>query len=121
MNPTHKELLLHSKTGAGPARCDCTIFEDETASVVVLTELPDNPGRSVTNAIEEIANLVREKHPDVTRKRVTWVEHYPSESRGGEKETFDLVFFAENNPCRNPRWQPYDRPSLERRLGQPFA
>jgi len=58
------------------ASCGLRIVRDGEQTVVVLTELPDNPGMSVTNAAEEIATQVRREFgldPDQTR----WIEHYP--------------------------------------------
>ena len=70
---THYEFT--AATGA-TATCGLHIVREGTQLVVVLTELPDNPGMSVTNAAEEIASQVRREFgldPDQTR----WIEHYP--------------------------------------------
>jgi hypothetical protein len=69
--------------------------EDETlgdAPVVLVSELANNPGTSVTNSLEQIAAEVTDALTP-TRVRV-FVEHYPPECTGGREETFDLVVFA---------------------------
>jgi hypothetical protein len=55
--------------------------------VVMFTELPDNPGTSITNWIEHLIQTVMD-HYDLPRNSV-WVEHYPASKIRGE--TYDLV------------------------------
>ena len=65
--------------------------EDERDSfVVVLTELPGNPGMSVTNAAEEIAAGVVLANVLLT-SRTVFVEHYEDGTRGtpDDPATFD--------------------------------
>ena len=87
--------------------------------VVILTELPDNPGASVTNAVEFLAPQVLARHRERIRGRsVTWIEHYPRESRAGAEETFDLVEFApQPGGSPVPRWSPLGRRGLDELLG----
>jgi hypothetical protein len=72
--------------------------------VFVATELPDNPGTSVTNFAEHLATAMRSQYrlkPD----HVIWIEHYP-EAKGRRKEDFDLVRFLgmEGDAFRTPVW-----------------
>jgi hypothetical protein len=72
--------------------------------VFVGTELPDNPGTSVSNYAEHLATAMLGQYglkPD----QVIWIEHYP-EARGRRKEDFDLVQFlaVEGEPFRMPAW-----------------
>jgi hypothetical protein len=63
--------------------------------VVIVTELPDNPGTSVTNAMPQIATLLLPElipNPDY-RRFVSFVEHYPA-NETGKQDTFDAVGFA---------------------------
>jgi hypothetical protein len=47
-------------------RCRVRIYEDTTELPVILcTELQDNEGVSITNAVEQIAAEVTEGHPEV--------------------------------------------------------
>jgi hypothetical protein len=64
------------------------------APVVIVSELPDNPGTSVTNAIEQIAAEVMDAHRFAMGRAPLFVEHYPPRATGGRDETFDLVVFA---------------------------
>ena len=61
------------------------------ASVVIVSELANNPGTSVINAVEQIATEVMDAQD--FRRVPVFVEHYPPEATGGQEETFDLVVF----------------------------
>ena len=58
--------------------------------MVICSELPNNPGTSIANAVEFIAAEVITRHK---LSRPVWIEHYPSGSRGGAFETWALVTF----------------------------
>ena len=66
----------------------------EDAPVVIVSELPDNPGTSVTNAIEKIAAEVMDAHRFAMGRAPVFVEHYPPIVTGGRDETFEQVVFA---------------------------
>lgn len=80
--------------------------------VFVATELPDNPGTSVTNFAEHLATAMRGKYglrPD----EVIWIEHYP-EAKGRRKEDFDLVRFqVEGDSFRTPVWSRITEQAVE--------
>lgn len=73
-------------TGRGV--CRVTMVERMRAqmgpNVVMFTELPDNPGMSVTNAFEIIAEQWVAR-TGIDPSSTIWIEHYP------EEPTFDLV------------------------------
>lgn len=101
----------------------------DDAPLVIVSELADNPGTSVTNAIEQIAAEVMDSH-DLRRVPV-FVEHYPPESTGGREETFDLVVFAHcevrevmrgglwRKEIGPPTWKPLGRRAVEVLVGCP--
>ncbi|MBN1180510.1 MAG: hypothetical protein JXD18_14975 [Anaerolineae bacterium] len=85
--------------GATLAACHVGIHTHPHGTVVVLTEPGDNPGISVTNAVEQIAAQVAmmdELDPAAT----VWIEHYPNRHPPGLEddstfdETYDLVSFS---------------------------
>jgi hypothetical protein len=110
--------------------------EDSAArdeAVVICTELPNNPGMSVTNAAERIAGEVISFHRLPTP--LVWVEHYEDGARGSEAtedpHTFDLVTFSsyevedlgaylgeERKRIGEPSWQPLDRATVEALIGE---
>ena len=90
-----------------PAHCWLRAYVPDTAGdlpVVVATELPDNPGTSVTDFAERLAWSVAHEErvwtlaPGAQREGFTWLEHYPREEHPGWKtmhvETFMRVTFA---------------------------
>jgi hypothetical protein len=82
----------HSRRPGFIARCQLRIWQDEQGnSLVILSELPDNPGMSVTNAADQLATgVVADFNLDPQRTR--WVEHYPKAT--GIGETFDTITFT---------------------------
>ena len=61
------------------------------APVVICSELPNNPGGSITNSAEMIAAGVIRANELPTP--LVWIEHWPKESTGGE-ETLERVVFS---------------------------
>ena len=59
--------------------------------VVICSEVPNNPGGSVTNSAEAMAAEVIRANDLPTP--LVWIEHWPEESTEGP-ETFDLVVFS---------------------------
>jgi hypothetical protein len=126
------EDYIHAFRGPSGARSACRIRlympaeEDEAlgdAPVVIVSELANNPGTSVTNAVEQIAAEVMAAHDLETAP--VFVEHYPLEATGGHKETFDLVVFAHHEvkevlragiwrkELGSPTWKPLDHCAVE--------
>jgi hypothetical protein len=93
------------------------------APVVVCSELPNNPGGSITNSAETIAAGVIRANELPTP--VVWIEHWPEETTEGQ-ETFELVFFSSYQVVERARylgetrawigdatWKPLDRATVE--------
>jgi hypothetical protein len=60
--------------------------------VVICSELPNNPGGSITNSAETIvAGVIRANELPTP---LVWIEHWPEESTDGGGETFELVVFS---------------------------
>jgi hypothetical protein len=103
----------------GPAHCRLRIFEvPGEAPVVIATELPDNPGTSVTNFAEHLATAVwhlLERPP----AGLTWIEHYPPQETGTRREeSFALVLFTQiDGRYYGPRWRHVTREEVETLIG----
>jgi hypothetical protein len=84
--------------------CDIEVHRrSDGKHVFVATELPDNPGVSVTNCAEHLATAMREEYR-LKPEDVIWIEHYP-EAKDRRKESFDLVRFAVvGDTFRTPVW-----------------
>jgi hypothetical protein len=99
----------------------------------IITELPDNPGKSVTNAMEWIATVVVHRF-DLDPARTRWIEHYPDRHPSGREgdrvfdESFSLVSLGwerGRSPWGQPSpwasgvdWQPLTRAEVTRMLDE---
>jgi hypothetical protein len=119
---------IHSYKDAGGrlARCRVRIYlhdEVRDAPEVICSELPNNPGGSITNSAEVIAAGVI--WADELPTPLVWIEHWPRESTGRGEETFELVVFSsyeviERAPylgetrawIGEQTWKPLDRASV---------
>jgi hypothetical protein len=84
----------YKDTGGRSAHCRVQIYlSDDTRDdpVVICSELPNNPGGSITNSAEVIAAVVIRANELPTP--LVWIEHWPEEATEG-KETFELVVFS---------------------------
>jgi hypothetical protein len=85
----------YKDAGGRPAHCRVRIylFDDmHDSPVVICSELPNNPGDSITNSAETIAAGVIRANELPTP--LVWIEHWPEESTDGGAETFELVVFS---------------------------
>ena len=84
--------------------CDIEVHRrSDGKHIFVATELPDNPGTSVTNHAEHLATAMRKEYR-LKPEDVIWIEHYP-EAKDRRKESFDLVRFAVvGDTFRTPAW-----------------
>jgi hypothetical protein len=121
----------YKDAGGRPARCRIRIYLPDDvlhAPVVVCSELPNNPGGSITNSAEVIAAGVIQANELSTP--LVWIEHGPEESTNGGEETFELVVFSSYEVvARAPylgetrawigdaTWKPLDRATVEVLMG----
>src|SRR5918996_5839019 len=88
---------IHPYNDAGGRSAHCRVriyFPDDPgdALVVICSELPNNPGGSITNSADVIAAGVIRANELPTP--LVWIEHWPKESSAGRDETFELVVFS---------------------------
>jgi hypothetical protein len=120
----------YKDAGGRHAHCRIRIYLPNyvrDAPVVLCSELPNNPGGSITNSAEVIAaGVIRVNE---LRTPLVWIEHWPKESSEGQA-TFDLVVFSiyevsERAPylgetrtwIGEPSWKPLDRATVEVLVG----
>ena len=80
----------------------------------VCSELPNNPGGSITNSSETIAaGVIRVNELPIP---LVWVEHWHEKSTRREEETFELVVFSSYEVTER---EPYvgEDASMDRRAG----
>ncbi len=122
----------YKSAGGRSARCRVRIYlpdDMRDSPVVVCSELPSNPGGSITNSAEVIAAEVIRANELSTP--LVWIEHWPKESTDGGEETFQLVVFSsyevtERAPylgetrarIGDATWKSLDRESVEILIGE---
>jgi hypothetical protein len=129
--PGRDYIHPYKDAGGRPSHCRVRIYvpvDVLDAPVVVCSELPNNPGGSITNSAETIAaGVIRANELPIP---LVWVEHWPEESTRREEETFELVVFSsyevtEREPyvgetrawIGEPAWKPIDRATVEVSVG----
>lgn len=74
------------------ARCRLRVYQESGKTIFLLTELPENPGMSVTNAADQIATwLVADNN--VKPENAIFIEHYPADDTRPQ-DTYDLINFT---------------------------
>jgi hypothetical protein len=122
----------YKDAGGGPAHCRVRIYlpdDARDATVVICSEVLNNPGGSITNSVETIAAGVIQNNKLPTP--LVWIEHRPEKSTNGGEETFELVVFSryeviERAPylgetrtwIGDATWKPLDRASVEVLVGR---
>ena len=120
----------YKDAGGHSAHCRIRIYLPEDmrdTPVVVCSELPNNPGGSITDSAEAIAAEVIRANELPTP--LVWIEHWPKES-AYEQESFELVVFTtyevtERAPylgedrawIGEPAWKSLDRAIVEVLVG----
>jgi len=137
--PCAEAILMHlasdyihpyKDAGGRPAHCRVRIYLPDgmrDAPAVICSELPNNPGGSITNSAEVIAAGVIQANELPTP--LVWIEHWPEESTEGQ-ETFELVVFSSHEVVESAAylgetrawigdatWKPLDRASVEVLVG----
>jgi len=117
--------------GGRPSHCRVRIYlpnDMRDAPVVICSELPNNPGGSITNSAQVIAAGVIRTNELPTP--LVWIEHWPEETTEGQ-EIFELVVFSryevkERAPylgetrawIGEPTWKTLDRTTVELLVGE---
>ena len=88
---------IHPYKDAGGRHAHCRVriyLPDDVRDtpVVICSEVPNNPGGSITSSAEAIAAGVIRANELPTP--LVWIEHWPEESTDGGEETFELVVFS---------------------------
>jgi hypothetical protein len=107
VNP-QDQAIISSQQVSERSLCHLRVLQWEKETIVIATELAVNPGKSVTNAAEEIATqVIHQFQLDPLRTR--FIERYTKDSYevSDFEGTFDEVTFTwRENRASNPRWRP---------------
>lgn len=118
-----------------PAVCRIRVYErSNNAPVVIASELPENPGTSITNMCEFLAAEVIAKHlPAVFESTdpepVIWIEQYPRDPHNTKLPEFTKATFTNYTPhvewlgrskrlrIGQPQWSHLEREQVEQLVG----
>jgi hypothetical protein len=86
--------------------CRLRIYNRRGIHLVVLTEVANNPGQSITAASEVIATSLAKRYrlnPATTR----WLEHWPADTRDKQSQaSYASVNYSwQEGVASSPRWQ----------------
>ncbi len=107
-------VLVHDgrfeyRTGGFAARsvCRLRVYESWAGTILLASELADNPGPSITNSAEALATALAERYR-LDAGHAVFIEHYDQASyRGLPREpTYDAVSFTwAGGRATAPRWK----------------
>jgi hypothetical protein len=101
------------------SKCGLDVWWVFGQTIVMLTELVDNPGTSVTNYFEHIATelfdfvslvgIGADPEP-AAPDSIIWIEHYERTEKSGIPETWERVRLEWNGErYHSPAWEPWER------------
>ncbi len=80
------------------AKCGIEVYQKGQLSVVIATELADNPGMSICNGFEDLISQIAIAY-QLTTQLITWVEYWEKDNE------LNLVRFnANGDRVSNPSW-----------------
>jgi hypothetical protein len=107
--------------GTFPSVCLLRAFDvEDSPTVIIATELPHNPGTSVTNAAQDIAAQAYQWLERPVRG-ITLIEHYEQDGDARyAQERFAVVTFqhTEGGRVSGPDWRSVTKEEVERLIGQ---
>lgn len=98
--------------------CRLRIYAQRTGHVVLLTEVANNPGQSITAASDVIATgLAARYHLDPLT--TIWIEHWPSDTRDKlSKDSYASVKYSwKDGVAGSPRWRQLALEQAEAMMG----
>lgn len=125
--------------GKWESKCRVRVYEHDERIVVLLTELEDNEGTSVTNCIENVAGLVLANHKlaetQAGMAKLVFIQHLMQRVTEGLAkkrllEEFHQVGFGvqivpnkldpKRGDCKfiNPEWKPLKKAHVESLIGE---
>ncbi len=101
----------------------CSTTPEQT--IMIATEVNENPGTSITNMAERLATEVTRTF-GLARDTLIWIEHYPARRVIGGRprlpESFDRVTFTHTpQSFRSPQWRRISQAEVEALIGQPLT
>jgi len=120
---THDQIYRYrSLAGQRQGYCRLRIYErGEASRIVLLTEVSNNPGQSITAASEVIATgLAARYHLDPLT--TLWLEHWPADTRSKViEDAYAAVKYTwHEGIASHPRWRHLSLEQVEAMTGTPL-
>ena len=127
MQCTYNDNYVFNDTNGNKVLCHLTIYhsrkDDPAQTLVVATERTENPGQSITNCYERLADTVTAVHR-LGPAHTLWVEHYNADSYSGkalepnEADRYSLVQMSWNGErFSDARFAPLREQQLQGLIG----
>lgn len=97
------------------SKCGLKIIEGKEATIVIVTELPDNPGTQITSVSADIARQVCEAHQIIPEKMI-YIEHSPnmnSKLSFYDESFFRVDFDVTDGNFTMPKWNKLTRQHVD--------
>ena len=105
MQQTYNDHYAFYDGDGNKVLCHLTVYRSQSGepvqTIVIATELAENPGQSITNCYERLADMVTTAH-GLEPAHTLWVEHYNADSYNGkalepnEADRYSLVQMSWN-------------------------
>lgn len=125
-----RKSLKHQYKGIGDcdSQCYIRIYEgfgrDEGMVVVIVTQIIEDDGTSITNWVEQLATAITTAER-ISPNRLIWIEHYPEERDEFDVESEEsykrVTFDYSRGAYRDPEWHHIVRADVEAMIGQQLA
>lgn len=102
------------------SKCGLKIIQRADNTVVIVTELPDNPGTQITSFSSELAQQIAKTH-NINPEELVYIEHSPDmqSKLSFYSESFYLVNFEiENGKFSSPQWEKFTKEQVDQLMAQ---
>jgi hypothetical protein len=105
MSDVRVQIYYDEKTGANKVA---------DKIVVVMSDIPENKGTSLTNSIEKLVAKIKSNYISAQNlEGIIWVQ-YDSEKKTFDKVEFGIVEYIKNRiEFSHPGWKPWDKKEVE--------
>lgn len=97
------------------SRCGLMVAEGKEKTIVIVTELPDNPGTQITSVSPDLARQICEAH-NIQPEKLVYIEHSPD--MGSRLSFYDESFFKidfelTDGIFSSPKWNKITQQQVE--------
>jgi len=97
------------------SKCGLKIIEGKEKTIVIVAELPDNPGTQITSVSGDLARQICEAH-QIQPERLIYIEHTPdmnSKLSFYDETFFRVDFELTDGNFTSPKWEKINRQQVD--------